>query len=198
VVLGRVEHLRSDAGCRTLNGVTTCNVGPNMYDRPRRTTGDGGYRSIATGAWQGCAVVAATGEGHCWGHNVYGALGTGDLVDHSAPTPVRMPPGVQLVDIQHGSFSACGRSTDGKIYCWGSNRYGALGQGTKDELDHPFPVGVNVPPAASLSVQNFAACVITTGGERWCWGNNSASAAGNGRLGDGTNDPEILCPRRVP
>lgn len=47
------------------------------------------------------------------------------------------------------------------------------------------PVGVpSVPPLVSLATQMNHTCGLTSVGEAWCWGDNSA-----GQLGDGTDQP---------
>jgi alpha-tubulin suppressor-like RCC1 family protein len=35
------------------------------------------------------------------------------------------------------SSHACAVISDGKILCWGSNKFGALGRGDADEAEHP-------------------------------------------------------------
>jgi hypothetical protein len=159
---------------------------------PAPVSGGLTFATISAGAFNACGVTT-TGAGYCWGQNsgTWGALGTGDMNDHPTPTPVQTPAGVVWRDIEQGTFSACGLTTTGAVYCWGSNRYGALGQGFADVGDggfnggfpnHTVPVLVpGLPPIAQMTVDNFSVCALTASGARYCWGANLT-----GELGDGT------------
>jgi alpha-tubulin suppressor-like RCC1 family protein len=37
-----------------------------------------------------------------------------------------------VVDFKNGLYNAIARTIDGKVYCWGYNEWGALGNGKKD------------------------------------------------------------------
>lgn len=94
---------------------------------------------------------------------------------------------------------ACALS-NGKVYCWGLNDSGQLGDNTTTNRSSPTPVyvGTSGAPGALYGryVTDIAAggghvCVIADGGV-FCWGNNSS-----GRLGDGTQTTR-LAPVVVP
>jgi alpha-tubulin suppressor-like RCC1 family protein len=69
----------------------------------------------------------------------------------------------------------------GRIWCWGYNAEGALGQGNKTNRSSPVQVGALtdwLQPAGG----GYFTCAVKTDGTAWCWGSNSS-----GTLGDGTN-----------
>lgn len=61
----------------------------------------------------------------CWGRNVEGQLGTGDLVLRQSPESIGL--GYTRVDV--GRFTTCAVRADASIACAGENRFGQLGMG---------------------------------------------------------------------
>ncbi|MCA9678523.1 MAG: hypothetical protein H6709_20945 [Kofleriaceae bacterium] len=99
-------------------------------------------------------VVALDGLGHwcavkgdgtvwCWGSNNLGQLGQG-TTGSSTSKPGQV---VELTDataVAVGGQFSCALEKDGTVWCWGSNRYGQLGDGTLVDRSKPVQVkGVN-------------------------------------------------------
>ena len=80
-----------------------------------------------------------------------------------------------------GSAHTCGLTTGGAAYCWGSNGYGQLGDGTSGNRTSPVAVAGGLTFQA-LSAGQSHTCGLTAGGAAYCWGANSL-----GQLGDGTS-----------
>ena len=109
-----------------------------------------------------CALLQ-DGTVSCWGGNTVGQLGDGSAAAESlAPVPVA---GLRdVVAITGKSTHACALTRDHRLYCWGSNRVGALGQ--RSLRGSAVPVDV-----AGIA----GATAIAAGGSHTC-----------ARLGDGT------------
>ena len=58
---------------------------------------------------------------------------------------------------------------DGRVFCWGHNGYGQLGDGTNSSRRRPVPVE-SVESATSIAVGEFNSCAVLEGGEVRCWG----------------------------
>ena len=153
-------------------------------------------RQISAGATAACAV-ASDNKAYCWGSNVvnwsgtnrYGALGNGTTNSSSVPVAVAqgaMPAGATIRQISAGYNGACAIASDNKVYCWGVNFYGQLGNGTTTDSLTPVAVSQGAIPAGatirSISVgPDFFTCAIASDNKTYCWGYN-----GNGELGNGT------------
>jgi len=119
----------------------------------------------------------------CWGRNSHGQLGAGTSGDTIRfPVEVKAPAGVTLSNVALGEDFTCAEGSDDKIYCWGSNQYGQLGDSTNNAS--PLPVAVKPPVGVTLSgltVGEYHACAEGSDGNAYCWGNGL-----RGRLGYGS------------
>lgn len=117
--------------------------------------------------------------------------------DQESPSPVESEPVLATATARLSFFQvssndhACGVTSDGRLYCWGKNDEGAVGDGTT--IDRVRPVAV----APSLRFKAVSAtfdhtCAVTTDSLVFCWGDNS-----QGQLGDGTT-ARRLTPHQVP
>ena len=85
--------------------------------------------------------------------------------------------------VSTGGIHTCALLNLSEMKCWGSNSYGALGNGLF--LDSAFPVNVTgVSGVASISAGTYHTCALLTSDVVKCWGNNEY-----GQLGDGTKWP---------
>ena len=121
-----------------------------------------------------CARVQDTDDWYCWG-----SLSAG-----FHPVLLSAPP---LATIDPGSFlHACGVGTSGEGYCWGDNRYGALGTGDKERRSEPtLVVGGHV--WSYISAGATSTCGLRTDGVVMCWGTDSNGEAARGVVGGAEN-----------
>lgn len=147
-------------------------VPPNSYDlgvdRPTRVAGTQQWRAIAAGTDHSCALDDR-GRAWCWGLNSALQLGHGRLDSHSG-VPVAVQEDRAFSQIIAGSVNSCGRMTSGEVWCWGSNYFGALGNGRQVNGGEPRPVQLRGGPYASITQGGSHACGIDTSGVTWCWG----------------------------
>lgn len=123
-----------------------------------------------------CAIKADT-TGWCWGAGWFGQLGNGTETNYST-SPVQIADLDGIVSISIDQESACAVTSDGSVYCWGSNRQNQLGDGTR--TNSSVPVLVSLPNAArGVAVGQQHACVALPFSLR-CWGINNYGQLGNG------------------
>lgn len=122
--------------------------------------------------------ITTNGGAACWGSNVYGEMGNGNVEFLPASRPVQvlgMSAGVSA--IAAGAQFSCAIH-EGAAKCWGWGGAGRLGNG--DTSNSPVPVQVSgLTSGVTSIVANASACAIQSGSV-WCWGNG-----GNGQLGNG-------------
>lgn len=96
---------------------------------PATVSNLGGVVDLALGPYSTCAVMT-DGSATCWGRNESGQLGSG-----STGSPVTAPqPALQglanIASLALGDFHGCAIANGGQVYCWGSNEFGQVGDGT--------------------------------------------------------------------
>lgn len=134
----------------------------------------GGYRSS-------CAVI--NGAAKCWGNNNYGQLGNGTTTESATPVTVSgLTSGIVKVAMSgqpiDGHSHACALSSGGALYCWGSNIYGQLGDGTTTWRSSPYTVFSSGVLDFDVSYGDTT-CAVMTGGALKCWGRNDYGQLGN-------------------
>jgi len=88
------------------------------------------------------------------------------------------------IKISAGSSHTCAIDTDSKAYCWGSNSFGQLGDGTNS--DRIFPVEVDTAGVLSnkklilISSGGNHTCVVDNENKVYCWGSNDSGQLGTG------------------
>lgn len=147
--------------------------------RPAPVSGSRSFRQISAGADHSCAV-ATDHRAFCWGINSFGTLGDGTRTDRMAPTLVRG--GTRYYQVDAGLWHTCGVTYPERlVYCWGSNDFGQLGDGTLTQRLTPVPVLGN-RRFRSVSAGNWHTCGVTTSNEAYCWGRDDVGQLGNDDL----------------
>ncbi|MFF2620528.1 RCC1 domain-containing protein [Oerskovia jenensis] len=106
--------------------------------------------SVDLGGMTACAITTGA-DGYCWGDNADGQAGVGydeswvqTVVDRPSEITTGQMDIDQFATVDVDSNHACGMSTAGSVYCWGSNAQGQLGieggPATAPKKYRPWPV----------------------------------------------------------
>jgi YD repeat-containing protein len=96
-----------------------------------------------------------------------------------------------LTTIAGGAYHTAVVDPSGKVFTWGRNQFGQLGNGTFTDSNVPVAVstGTGLPPVAEVSAGASATVVRTTTGTVWAWGDNSFGGLGNTAFPNRSNQP---------
>jgi alpha-tubulin suppressor-like RCC1 family protein len=161
---------------------------------PVRGLGPGSHVVAIAGGGAHALALEADGSVLAWGNNAKGELGDGSAPDDKlAPVPVSgLGAGSGVVAISAGGSFSLAATRDGKVYAWGNNRSGELGDGNAP-TDRSVPGRVpGLPPTSGLHAIAAGGehCVaIANDGSVWVWGNNRAGQLGDGRQPTDSHSP---------
>jgi uncharacterized repeat protein (TIGR02543 family) len=159
------------------------------------------YKTIQTNQYDDVVVgfyfslgLTSTNQVYAWGNNGSGQLGDGTTANKSTPTLITFPGlqvGETIEQISAGSSHSLAVTSNGRLYAWGLNVMGRLGDGTTDNKLIPtlitftsLEVGETIQQVNASSYHSIA---LTTNGRVYAWGGNMS-----GRLGDGTSDNKLI------
>lgn len=139
----------------------------------------------------------------CWGSNYTGQLGIGSGIPEGctytgaffhadycrrAVVPFNMGSGV--VAVAAGGSHTCALKSNGRVFCWGSDRFGQLGhgdgmpsscegQGTEKICTLPNAVS-GITNAVAITAGDKFTCAVLGDGSARCWGSDIRGQLGNG------------------
>jgi alpha-tubulin suppressor-like RCC1 family protein len=116
-----------------------------------------------------------------WGNNWFGQLGDGATTNGcSAPPNAVRTPLTGVVAAAGGFEHSLALTRDGKVWAWGGNDDGELGDGTTSRQAAPVPVAT-LDHVTAIAAGGRHSLALRDDGSVWAWGNNDF-----GQLGDGT------------
>jgi len=142
------------------------------------------YYSMSAGITHSLGVI--DGVAYSWGSDIYGQLGRATL-ENNLPLAVDVSgvlSGKTIVSVSAGYVISFALDSDGKVYSWGENYFGQLGDNSTI-YRRVVPVAVNVAGVLSgktiVSISTFwSHCLaLDSDGKVYAWGRND-----NGQLGD--------------
>ena len=129
-------------------------------------------------------AIDENGKLFAWGDNSYGQLGNGTSLDTNVPVAVStagFPADTSFVSVAANSDTSFALSSVGKLYGWGNNANGQLGDGTTVNRQTPVEVAVSGVVFTRIAVAYNHALAIADDGTVYSWGKNTS-----GQLGDGS------------
>ena len=183
--------------------------GGNSTSNPLRTNS----KQVTTDWNHACALTLA-GEIYCWGSNENPTTGWDGRVDPAVAasqvdTPIKISPGAGrptvFTQVSTGSNSTCALAIDQKVWCWGNNDQGQLGQGQVGAISGVTDANGRVNGSNMVRVDGMLAgrdvkeittggyivCAITTEEETFCWGGGTFGNLGNGTVGSSPSPDRV-------
>ncbi len=137
--------------------------------------------AVGSGTDVSCALLTS-GRVDCWGSNTYGSLGDGTTNDSTTAVAVANLSDATMLGTV--GLTSCVLRSDASVACWGYDSDGQLGDAGAFNNGAYSSTAVavqGVTNATAVSVGDYHACALLTGGNLKCWGRGI-----NGQLGNGT------------
>lgn len=155
-------------------------------DVPVKVKGLSNIASVHAGN-QTAFAVGEDGKLYGWGHNALGQLGLGNDVTNKATPVILALDGANIVAIDSGHGHTVALMKDGRIYTFGDNRYGQLGDGSTSNRRVPTLLSTAVTSPVSVQCGDNATYVLTTTGAVYSFGQNTYGQLGHGTTTDVKN-----------
>lgn len=138
---------------------------------PRRVEGEQQWVQVSTGESHSCGITT-DGELYCWGRNDAGQIGVG--YESFARALEKVLPRNEVVvwrQVSVGKRHSCALTTTRRLFCWGANDFGQLGDGTEDSKVWSTPIGSAAWTSLSAGAEHT--CALRGNESFYCWGRNS-------------------------
>lgn len=157
--------------------------------------------SLTSGYYNTCAVLD-NGHIKCWGNNGYGQIGNGSTAMFGVET---LPTDIVPVDpldwgelnsfrkLDFGTNHVCGVTTIDRVWCWGYNLSGQVGDGSvTTKKTKPLAVQGLPGPVRDVAAGDNFSCAAMESGSVYCWGSGSKGTIGNGRKDSSNPVPQLV------
>jgi hypothetical protein len=151
------------------------------------------------------AALAEDGTVYAWGYNFDGALGNNSTTQSATPVKVRKGEydgteflgdnsNNKIIAIALGGYHSAALVEDGKIYIWGSNDRGQLGDNST--TDRHTPIIVNgeggtgdLANITAVALGGYHSIALAADGSVYTWGENNNGQLGNDNLPTDSDTP---------
>lgn len=150
-----------------------------------------GITSIATS--YASYAVRSDGTLFSWGSNGTGLLGNGSTGGYTTtPAPLSLPGVTQVATSDNATLALVGST--GRVYAWGGNSCGELGDGTTAARSAPELIGLTGVSQIAVSADVFdpSSSAIRFDGTLWTWGCNDFGQLDNGASSAGVTTPTAV------
>jgi alpha-tubulin suppressor-like RCC1 family protein len=129
---------------------------------------------------RGNASCAVSGDGtiKCWGLNADGRLGVGNA-NYQQRTPAVVQGMSNVMKLAMGYDASCAIKTDSTLWCWGSNYFGQVGDGSYQSRPAAVQM-LGLTGVKDVASGGSHSCAIDSGGKVLCWGLGASGQLGNG------------------
>jgi alpha-tubulin suppressor-like RCC1 family protein len=130
---------------------------------------------------------------YIWGNNYFGQLGNGTNDNCFEPQMPEKLMNERIVDICCGDFHSLVLSECGRVYAWGDNRYGQIGNEC-DNKCQSIPIKIETlvkVKIISISCGQYHSMALSDKGCVYSWGNNSFGQLGFTNI-IGSNTPKLI------
>ncbi|GEM_PF-2835771 len=124
---------------------------------------------VGSDLWHNCAIKRGTVW--CWGGLAGPLKNDGNMDLYYYPKLTRIGSLVGVVSIAVNRHGGCATLENGKVNCWGYNRYGLLGSGVADNELRLTPVELSsLSNVVTVASKGGTACAVTYSRSVLCWG----------------------------
>jgi alpha-tubulin suppressor-like RCC1 family protein len=135
------------------------------------------FTQVSAGAYHTVALDSS-GKLWAWGRDTEGQLGNDTALTYQ-PTPVAVLSTLTFTQVSGGGFHTVALDSTGKLWAWGDDYYGQLGNDTA-LTDRPTPVAVlSTLTFTQVTAGTVHTVALDSTGKLWAWGWDGYGQLGN-------------------
>ena len=161
------------------------------WSAPIKVAGISNVTAVSMG-YRHCLAITSNGDLYVWGHNMSGALGTGDRGDTYIEAPQKLAGLSNITAICAGANRSAAITSGGDLYTWGDNLYGFIGHGTSGTTSTPQKVS-GLSNLVDLAFGRYHSMAVTASGDLYTMGSSHDDAL----LGHGEENDSYTTPQKV-
>lgn len=135
-------------------------------------------------------ALSRSGEVWAWGNNASGQLGVGSTASR-IDTPQKVTGLLDIVSVAAGYSHSLALDYNGRVYAWGSNGSGQLGNNTTVNSNTPQVVQT-IKQAVQISAGNETSMAITSNNRVYTWGYGEYGQLGNNSTNNYRLKPDVI------
>ncbi|MEN6463101.1 MAG: CFI-box-CTERM domain-containing protein [Syntrophomonas sp.] len=151
----------------------------HLYDVPEQEEGLSDVKAFD-------GELCLKNDGSVWtsGDNRYGELGIGSGTPSYSQEWVQVPGLNDIKAIVAGSYHNMALGSDGKVWTWGYNGDGQIGNGEASMWDYCYsPVQVEgLPEISAIAASQYSSAALSSNGQVYTWGGNCFGELGDGAI----------------
>ncbi len=132
---------------------------------------------VEAGHYHGLALTSG-GKVWAWGFGRLGQIGDGGTLNRKTPVEVVSLADKGIVHVAAGRDASYAVSSDGKVWAWGNNVLGEIGDGTSSRRVRPVQVP-GLSDVVELGVGRNHVLARTSSGAVWAWGDDQYGQVGD-------------------
>jgi alpha-tubulin suppressor-like RCC1 family protein len=154
--------------------------------------------TVSAGFHHSCGITTLD-RIYCWGSRESLQLGDGanPPFDNCSggdcsvwPVPIDLDK--DMAAVSAGWQHSCAVTTDGEVWCWGSNQNGQVGAGTTVSVYQTPTQVLGLTNAVAVSAGSRHTCALASDGNAWCWGDNNVGQLGVGAATADASTPQLV------
>jgi alpha-tubulin suppressor-like RCC1 family protein len=147
---------------------------------PVQITALSGVTSISAGFYHNLALTPS--DLYAWGYNAMGQCGDDSTINRTSPVEVAHGDGLYAIDVAQisgGFYHSLALRYDGRVWAWGYNAQGALGDGTWTDRHTPVQITLGSTDIRMISAGcGFHSLALDGNGYVYSWGYNAYGQLG--------------------
>ncbi len=147
---------------------------------------------VASGGNHTIGIKLSDGTCWAWGRAAEGEIGDNQIAS-SRSSPVSVVGGYLFSDVACGSSTTCAiQASDGRLYGWGANTVGQIGDNTTTNQSSPVSVVDTASYIKIYGSDNTFMAIRGADGTAWGWGAGAAGCLGNNSISNASTPVSVL------